>query len=54
MFGKSLNSLVREDLNNKLNNMPQDAQNKLRKTMCRIVNEGRGSAVHFVVIKQPY
>lgn len=45
MFGKSLNSLVREDLNNKLNNMPQDAQNKLRKTMCRIVNEGRGGVL---------
>lgn len=45
MFGKSLNALVREDLNNKLNNMPQDAQVKLRKTMCRIVNEGRGGVL---------
>lgn len=45
MFGKSLNALVREDLNNKLNNMPMDAQNKLRKTMCRIVNEGRGGVL---------
>ncbi|MDD4316140.1 MAG: stage IV sporulation protein A [Clostridia bacterium] len=45
MFGKSLNSLVKEDLTNKLNNMPVDAQNKLRKTMCRIVNEGRGGVL---------
>ncbi len=45
MFGKSLNSLVKEDLTNKLNNMPPDAQNKLRKTMCRIVNEGRGGVL---------
>lgn len=45
MFGKSLNSLVKEDLTNKLNNMPVDAQNKIRKTMCRIVNEGRGGVL---------
>ncbi|MFW5780526.1 MAG: stage IV sporulation protein A, partial [Bacillota bacterium] len=45
MFGKSLNSLVKEDLTNKLNNMPSDAQAKLRKTMCRIVNEGRGGVL---------
>ncbi|HKL73722.1 MAG TPA: stage IV sporulation protein A [Clostridia bacterium] len=45
MFGKSLNSLVKEDLNNKLSNMPLDAQNKLRKTMSRIVNEGKGGVL---------
>ncbi|NLL56162.1 MAG: stage IV sporulation protein A [Clostridiales bacterium] len=45
MFGKSLNSLVKEDLNNKLNNMPIDAQNKLRKTISRIVNEGKGGVL---------
>ncbi|MBQ7797599.1 MAG: stage IV sporulation protein A, partial [Clostridia bacterium] len=42
MFGKSLESLVNEDLNNKLTAMPVALQNKLRKTLGRIVNEGKG------------
>lgn len=45
MFGKSFNSLVKEDLNNKVSNMPVDTQNKLRKTMSRIVNEGKGGVL---------
>lgn len=42
MFGKSLESLVNEGINNKLTNMPANLQNKLRKTVGRIVNEGKG------------
>ena len=42
MFGKSLESLVNEGLNNKLTSMPINLQNKLRKTLGRIVNEGKG------------
>ena len=42
MFGKSLESLVNEGLNSKLTNMPTNLQNKLRKTVGRIVNEGKG------------
>ncbi len=42
MFGKSLESLVNEGLNSKLNAMPINLQNKLRKTVGRIVNEGKG------------
>ncbi len=42
MFGKSLESLVNEGLNNKLTSMPVNLQNKLRKTLSRIVNEGKG------------
>ncbi len=42
MFGKSLESLVNEGINNKLNSMSQHLQNKLRKTVGRIVNEGKG------------
>lgn len=42
MFGKSLESLVNEGLNSKLTNMPTNLQNKLRKTLGRIVNEGKG------------
>lgn len=42
MFGKSLESLVNEGINSKLNSMPINLQNKLRKTVGRIVNEGKG------------
>ena len=42
MFGKSLESLVNEGLNGKLVSMPTNLQNKLRKTVGRIVNEGKG------------
>ena len=45
MFGKSLESLVREDLNNKLTAMPVPLQNKLRRTLSRIVNEGKGGII---------
>lgn len=45
MFGKSLESLVNEDLNNKLVSMPQPLQNKLRRTLSRIVNEGKGGII---------
>lgn len=42
MFGKSLESLVADGLNNKLTSMPVKLQNKLRRTLNRIVNEGKG------------
>ncbi len=42
MFGKSLESLVNDGLNSKLSAMPENLQNKLRKTLSRIVNEGKG------------
>jgi len=45
MFGKSLNLLVKEGLSNKLHAMPQDAQMKLRKTLGRIINEGKGGVI---------
>ena len=45
MFGVSLNSLVKEDLNNKLHAMTNDTQAKLRKTISRIVNEGKGGVL---------
>ena len=40
IFGKSLNSLVNEGLNNKLNRMPADARDKFRETIERVINEG--------------
>lgn len=42
MFGKSLESLVNEGLSNKMTAMPVNLQNKLRRTLSRIVNEGKG------------
>jgi stage IV sporulation protein A len=40
IFGKSLYSLVNEGLNNKLYHMPNDARNKFRETIERVINEG--------------
>lgn len=45
MFGKSLDSLVNEGLQNKLVTMPNVAQGKIRKTLGRIVNEGKGGVI---------
>ena len=44
-FGKSLNSLVREEIAGKLSGIPEDAQNKVRRTLGRMVNEGRGGMI---------
>lgn len=40
IFGKSLHELVSEGLHNKLMRMPDDARNKMRDTIERIINEG--------------
>lgn len=45
MFGKSLDSLVNENLNSKLTSMPVETQKKMRKTLTRIINEGRGGII---------
>jgi len=45
IFGKTLYTLVQEGLNHKIYAMPQDAQNKMRKTLSRIVNEGKGGVI---------
>ncbi len=45
MFGKSLHSLVNEGLNKKILQMPLEAQKKMRKTLGRIVNEGKGGII---------
>ncbi len=45
MFGKSLSSLVNEGLQNKLVSMPIEVQKKIRKTLGRIVNEGKGGVI---------
>ena len=45
LFGRSLNSLVNDGLQTKLVSMPVNAQNKMRKTLSRIVNEGKGGVI---------
>lgn len=45
LFGKSLYSIVNEDLQNKLLVMPQEVQKKMRRTLGRIVNEGKGGVI---------
>ena len=42
MFGKSLHDLVSDGIKSKLVLMPVEAQRKIRKTLTRIVNEGKG------------
>ena len=45
IFGRSLSSLVADGINNKLVSVPADAQSKLRRTMGRIINEGKGGVI---------
>lgn len=45
MFGKNLNDLVNEGLQNKITNMPVEAQKKMRRTLTRIVNDGKGGVI---------
>ena len=45
LFGKSLNSLVREGIQNKLADMPENAQIKIRDTLTKIVNDGNGGLI---------
>jgi hypothetical protein len=49
IFGKSLNDLVREGIQNKLHNMPETAQIKLAETVQRIVNEGSGALICIIL-----
>lgn len=49
IFGKSLNELVNEGLNNKLYKMPEDAREKLRETLQRIINEGSGGLICIIL-----
>lgn len=45
IFGRSLSSLVADGINNKLLNVPAEAEIKLKKTLGRIVNEGKGGVI---------
>jgi stage IV sporulation protein A len=45
IFGKSLESIVREDIANKANSMPNLAKGKMQKTIAKIVNNGKGGVI---------
>ncbi|MHC1683261.1 MAG: stage IV sporulation protein A [Clostridiaceae bacterium] len=49
MFGKSLDLVVKEGLQNKLYKMPDDIQNKLQKTLEKIINEGNGGLICIIL-----
>lgn len=49
IFGKSVNDLVRENIQNKLHRMPDNAQQKLQETVQRIVNEGSGGLICIII-----
>jgi stage IV sporulation protein A len=49
IFGKSLHDLVKESIQHKLQKMPENAQEKLRETLSRIVNEGSGGIICIII-----
>ena len=49
MFGKSLEVLVKESLQNKLYKMPEDIQVKIQKTLQKIINEGNGGLICIIL-----
>lgn len=49
MFGKSLELLVKEGLQNKLYKMPEDVQVKIQKTLQKIINEGNGGLICIIL-----
>ncbi len=44
-FGRSLDSMVREGMNSKVLQMPQEAQEKVQQTLSKMVNEGDGGMI---------
>lgn len=49
MFGKSLEMLVKEGLQNKLYKMPEDVQVKIQRTLQKIINEGNGGLICIIL-----
>ncbi len=45
MFGKPLSEMVLDGLNQKLSQMPTEVRGKIKKTVTRIVNEGKGGVI---------
>lgn len=49
IFGRSLNSIVREGIQAKLSLMPENARYKLKETLERIINEGSGGLIAIIL-----
>lgn len=49
IFGKSLHELVNEGLHNKLSKMPEDARDKVRETIERVINDGCSGLVCIIL-----
>ena len=49
IFGKSFHELVGEDLHAKVKRMPEEAREKLRETLQRIINEGSGGLICIIL-----
>ena len=49
IFGRSLNSIVREGIQAKISLMPENARYKLRDTLERIINEGSGGLIAIIL-----
>jgi len=49
IFGKTLHELVNEGLHSKLDNMPDEARQKLSETLQRIINEGSGGLICIIL-----
>ncbi|MFA7412036.1 MAG: stage IV sporulation protein A [Tissierellaceae bacterium] len=49
LFGKSLYDLVNEQLQGKLGTMPEDARQKLRRALERIINDGSGGLICIII-----
>lgn len=45
LLGKSLYSLIDDNISSKIVSMPTDAQRKMKKTLGRIINEGKGGVL---------
>ncbi|PKR78855.1 stage IV sporulation protein A [Halalkalibacillus sediminis] len=49
IFGRSLNSIVREGIHAKLTLMPENARYKLKDTLERMINDGSGSLIAIIL-----
>lgn len=49
LFGKSLHDLVNEQLHSKITTMPEDARQKLRRALERILNDGSGGLICIII-----
>ncbi len=48
-LGRSLQDMVREGIQSKLNRMPENAQDKLQETLTKIINEGSGGLICIIL-----